>query len=95
MSIVNKIKTSVQTITGLPCYYDDSGRLNMKLDYLEYPLAFFTLINNGNLNTTNAHYRERVDIAMFFIKPTTFDFESLENELIIEECNIFMDQHFI
>ena len=86
MSIVNKIKTSVQTITGLPCYYDDSGRLNMKLDYLEYPLAFFTLINNGNLNTTNAHYRERVDIAMFFIKPTTFDFESLENELIIEEC---------
>ena len=86
MSIVNKIKTSVQTITGLPCYYDDSGRLNMKLDYLEYPLAFFTLINNGNLNTTNAHYRERVDIAMFFIKPTTFDFESLENEQIIEEC---------
>ena len=86
MSIVNKIKSSVQSITGLPCYYDDSGRLNMRLDYLEYPLAFFTLINNGNLNTTNAHYRERVDVAMFFIKPTTYDFESLENEAIIEEC---------
>ena len=86
MSIVNKIKSSVQSITGLPCYYDDSGRLNMRLDYLEYPLAFFTLINNGNLNTTNAHYRERVDVARFFIKPTTYDFESLENEAIIEEC---------
>ena len=85
-TIVNKIKESVETITGLPCYYDDSGRLNMRLDYLQYPLAFFTLINDGRLNITNANYREVVDVAMFFIKPTTFDFESIENEAIIEEC---------
>jgi hypothetical protein len=85
-TIVNKIKNSVESITGLPCYYDDSGRLNVKLDYLEYPLAFFTLINDGSLNIMNANYREVVDVAIFFIKPTTFDFESIENEAIIEEC---------
>ena len=85
MSLVNKIKESIEA-RGLNCIYDSLGMINQKLDYSNYPLAFFTLIKEGGLISVNGVYREVANIAIFFVKPSTFDFESLENEQIIDEC---------
>ena len=85
MSLITKIKNSIEA-RGLNCIYDSLGMINQKLDYSSYPLAFFTLIKEGGLISVNGVYREVANIAVFFVKPSTFDFESLENEQIIDEC---------
>lgn len=86
MSLINKIKDSVENCLNITCLYDSSGDINRRLDYIDYPAAFFTLINRGNLNTTNNIYREVANVVIFFVKTSQFDFESLENEAIIQEC---------
>lgn len=86
-TIVNKIKKSVQSGTGLTCLYGSLDSINVQMgDQTDFPVAFFVLLNNGSLDDRSSNYRERVDVAMFFVKPTEFDFESIENEAIISEC---------
>lgn len=87
MSLITKIKNSIEA-RGLNCIYDSLGMINQKLDYSDYPLAFFTLINEGGLITMNNVYKEIANVAVFFVKPSTFDFDSLENEAIIEDCKV-------
>lgn len=90
-TIVNKIKESVQAGTGLTCLYGSLDDINVQMgDQVSFPVAFFVLLNNGNL--VNRNYAERVDVAMFFVKPTEFDFNSLDNEEIIEECKQYAVQ---
>ena len=87
MSLVNKIKNSIEG-QGLTCLYDSTGDINRLLDYQDYPLAFFTLINTGGLITINNVYREIANVAVFFVNTSTFDFDSIENEAIIENCKV-------
>ncbi len=90
-TIVNKIKQSVQSGTGLTCLYGSLDDINVQMgDQTDFPVAFFVLLNNGNL--TERNYRERVDVAMFFVQPTQFDFESIENEELIAECKQYSFQ---
>ena len=86
MSLINKIKNSIEENTKLTCLYDDLGNINRRLDYADYPLCFFTLINRGGLISLNGIYRELANVVIFFVNTSTFDFESLENEQIIESC---------
>ena len=86
MSLINKIKNSIEENTKLTCLYDDLGNINRRLDYQSYPLCFFTLINRGGLISVNGVYRELANVVIFFVNTSTFDFESLENEQIIESC---------
>ena len=85
MSLINKIKGSIED-TGLTCLYDSAGDINRLLDYQNYPLAFFTLINRGGLISFNGVYREIANVVVFFVNTSTFDFDSLENEEIIKTC---------
>ena len=92
-TIVNKIKQSVQSGTGLTCLYGSLDSINVQMeDQTNFPVAFFVLLNNGNLNDHSSNYRERVDVAMFFVQPTEFDFESVENEALIEQCKQYAFQ---
>lgn len=85
MSLITKIKESIEA-RGLNCIYDSLWMINQKLDYSSYPLAFFTLIKEGGLISVNGVYRELANVVIFFVNTSTFDFESLENEQIIESC---------
>lgn len=92
-TIVNKIKQSVQSGTGLTCLYGSLDSINVQMeDQTNFPVAFFVLLNNGNLNERSNNYRERVDVAMFFVQPTEFDFDSIENEALIEQCKQYAFQ---
>lgn len=86
MSITQKIQESVKAATEVRCYYQSAEALNRIADYAEMPCAAFTLLEQQQLTTDNGNYRERVQIAMFFVDVTEFDFEAAQNELIIQGC---------
>lgn len=83
MSIVNKIKESVEAATGLTCYYHNNGELNRIMDNAEFPCAFFTIITDAEIINDTAQLRERADVGVFFCDKTDYDFDSIENEAII------------
>ena len=85
-TIINKIKNSIEESLNITCLYGSEGAINQKLDYSNYPLAFFTELNTGYVDSVNSHFREKANVAIFFVEPTKFDYGSLENEELIEEC---------
>lgn len=86
MTIVDKIRDSVHAATGLQLHYQSAEMLNTLLDSVTYPAAYLYLLRSTQIDTNGAHFRERPQIAVFFVQPTEFDFNSLENERLIDEC---------
>lgn len=84
MSIVNKIISSVQASTGYSCLYNSEAELDRLLDNAPLPCAWFTLISDGSVINETAQMRESVDVAIFFCDKSEFDFDSIENETILE-----------
>lgn len=86
-TIIDKIKASVEGATDCAFYYHSGGDLNLILDSVdEYPCAIATLLENGGAEIDGGQIRERVRIAVFFVKPTEFDFNAEDNERLIDEC---------
>lgn len=83
MSIVNKIKASVETATGLTCHYHSAGELDRIFDNAPLPCAFFTLLSEAEVVSDSSQLRERAEVAVFFCDKTDFDFGSIKNEAII------------
>lgn len=95
MTIVEKIILSVHDalnevvggeVVQFPVYYHDIETLNLIADTAQYPCAFFQLLTDGTLTNVNAQQRESVNVAIFFVEPSEFDFDALENEEIIDCC---------
>lgn len=88
MTIIDKIKKSVHDATGLPVYYDSEELLNVSLDNGKMPCAYFALLQDGSLIISNGLFRERVNIAIFFVDLTEFQPDAEENEKIIHACKL-------
>lgn len=86
MTIVEKIIQAVNDGGGVPCYYQSAEQLNRIADNMDYPCAYFFLLQQQGLNIDGGRIRERLQVAIFFVEPTEFDFDSIENEQIIERC---------
>lgn len=86
MMFVEKIIKSVETATGLKCYYQSAEEINRIFDYADHPSAHFFLIDSAGVQMSAGNIRERVQVAIFFCDLTEFDFNSIENEKIIEQC---------
>lgn len=91
MSIINKIKSSVEAAVGLSCYYHSDGELDRLFDTAPLPCAFFTLLTEAEVVNDTSQLRERAEVAVFFCDKTDFDFGSIENEAIIsvQRANAF------
>lgn len=91
MSIINKIKSSVEAATGLACYYHSAVELDRLFDNAPLPCAFFTLLTEAEVVNDTSQLRERAEVAVFFCDKTDFDFGSAENEAIIsvQRANAF------
>lgn len=85
MSIVDKIRRSVEKATELHCLYQSAEQLNRIADNTDFPAALFVLLTQGQIASIKP-LRERVTVAMFFVDKTEFDFQAAENEHIIEGC---------
>lgn len=88
MTIIEKIQSSVKAGAGVPCYYQSAEQLNRIADNMDYPCAYFFLLQQNTLNIDGGNFRERLQIAVFFVEPTEWDFDAIENEEIIDRCKI-------
>lgn len=88
MTFIEKVKESVELTTGCRFYYHAAGELNEVLAGVEIgedPIAFAYLLKGGEV-AVGKNCREGVNLAVFFCKKTEFDFNSYENEQLIDEC---------
>ena len=89
MTIIEKIKQSVEGATGMPFLYHAAGELNELLALCkELPVAYSFLIDSGTIDDVNGRYHERVTLAVMFCDKTDFDFNALENEEIIDRMKV-------
>lgn len=89
MTIIEKIKRSVEAATGLPFLYHAAGEINELIARAEnLPVAFAFLLDSGTIDDVNGRYRERVTLAVMFADKSQFDFNALENEEIIDRMKI-------
>mgnify|MGYP007115350179 CR=1 FL=1 len=89
MTIIEKIKQSVEGATSMPFLYHAAGELNELIARCgELPVAYSFLIDSGTIDDVNGRYHERVTIAVMFCDKTEFDFNALENEQIIDRMKV-------
>ena len=89
MTLINKIKKSVEGATGFPFLYHAAGEINELIARAaELPCAFAFLIDSGTVEDTNGMFHERVTFAVIFSDKTQFDFNALENEEIIDRMKV-------
>ena len=88
MNIIDKIQMSVYNATELHMYYDSFKRLNQVLDNAEFPCVFLRLLNTSTISNNNGMLCERVIVNIYFVNQTEFDFESYENEEIIDAMKV-------
>ena len=89
MTIIEKIKESVEGATALGFLYHAAGEINELIARAEsLPVAFAFLLDSGTIEDVNGMYHERVTLAVIFADKTQFDFNALENEQIINEMKI-------
>lgn len=88
MTIADKIKNSIQAVHGntFEVYYHDEPTLNLEADKMDLPCAVVQLITQGVLMFANGQIKESVTAAVFFVDISHFDFDSYENEEIIDQC---------
>jgi hypothetical protein len=89
MTIIEKIKQSIEGATGMPFLYHAAGELNELIARCkELPVAYSFLIDSGTIDDVNGRYHERVTLAVMFCDKTEFDFNALENEQIIDRMKV-------
>ena len=88
MTIVDKIIASIQAELGadFPVYYHDEPTLNLMTSQMQFPCALFQLLTTGNAVNEAGQIKERVSAAVFFVEPSQFDFNAVDNERIIDRC---------
>lgn len=79
-SIIQKIKQSVESATGLPFYYDTPQTLNVRLDRATFPCAMLHIVTSGAVSSNNAILRERLTVEVLFTTTSRLDFDGLDVE---------------
>ena len=80
MSIIKKIKASVEGATGLPFYYDTPQTLNLRLERATFPAALLHIITSGAVADTNGILRERLNVEVLFTTTSSLDFDGVDVE---------------
>lgn len=88
MTIVDKITNSIKAVhgDGFPVYYHDEPTLNLKTLQMQFPCALLQLLTTGRAVREGGMVKERVSAAVFFVEPSKFDFDAVDNEEIIDRC---------
>ncbi len=80
MSIIDKIKKSIEEATGLTFYYDTPQTLNVRLDRATYPCAMLHILQSGAATDANGILRERLTIEVLFATTSHLDFDGIDVE---------------
>ena len=89
MTFIEKLRNSIVNGAGVGTFcYHAAGDLNAILSGVEIGddvIAFCYLLGGGDV-AVGKQSRESVQVAVFFCKKTEFDFNSFENEQLIDDC---------
>jgi len=83
-NIIRKIKTSIETATGIPFIYGGNHAVNTLIETAPLPCAIAYLVDNSQVVDEAGILHERLNIAVFFVNKTNFDADSLDNEDVID-----------
>ena len=89
MTFIDKLRQTIERATACRFYYHAAGELNEVLASVRVgcePIAFAYLLKGGEVDVQRNQLREGVNLAVFFCKKTEFDFNSEENERLIDDC---------
>lgn len=92
MSIIQKIKESVERATGLDFYYDTPQTLNLRLDTATYPCAMLHIVTSGAVVGDNGIIRERLNVEVLFTTTSHLDFDGVDVEN--NELDVMKEQAF-
>lgn len=80
MSIIEKIKNSVESATGLTFYYDTPQTLNIRLERATFPCAMMNIVQSGAMFDQNGILRERLVVEVLFTTNSSLDFDGVDVE---------------
>lgn len=87
MSLIKKIKSAVEAM-GLEFCYDNGGGLDILIDNSDLSdgkcVAYAFLMSNSTMKDG----KESANFSVFFAKLTEFDFDSIENDTLQDECKV-------
>ena len=89
MTFIDKLRITIERATSCRFYYHAAGELNEVLASVRVgcePIAFAYLLKGGEVDVQRNQLREGVNLAVFFCKKTEFDFNSEDNESLIDDC---------
>ena len=89
MTFIDKLRITIERATACRFYYHAAGELNEVLASVQIgsePITFAYLLKGGEVDVRRNQLREGVNLAVFFCKKTEFDFNSEENERLIDDC---------
>ena len=89
MTFIDKLRITIERATACRFYYHAAGELNEVLAGVRVgcePISFAYLLKGGEVDVQRNQLREGVNLAVFFCKKTEFDFNSEENERLIDDC---------
>ena len=84
MTIIDKIKSSVETITGMQFIYESPQTINTRLDNMPMPCAFMNIIDQGVAIDDNGIIREQMTIQVMFCDLCELDFDGIDAERILD-----------
>lgn len=84
MTIIDKIKMSVEGATGLPYYYDTPQTLGVRLDSAKFPCAMMHVAESGAVTDDNGIVRERLTVELLVADLSRLDFDGIEAERQID-----------
>jgi hypothetical protein len=88
MNIARKIIQSVAEATDLKCYYGTRESINEQVSKGGLPCAFFALLEEINIQEGAGTIAKTYTLTISFARLTEFDYESVDNEDIIEHCQL-------
>lgn len=80
MTIIGKIKETVEAATGLCFFYDTPQTLNLRLDNAPFPCALMHIVESGAFADDNGVIRERLTVEVLFASKSRLDFDGLQVE---------------
>lgn len=73
MTFIEKIETSITTLTGLPFCYGSKADINYMMDNATIPAAIMYLIGSGGIVESNGTLRERLQVEILFANLCEYD----------------------
>jgi len=87
MEIVDKVKTILNSITGLKTVLYQSGfSANVSMDRKDTPAAILYLLTDFDVDIQHGTSKESAELEVFFCERTKFDITGDQKDTIINNC---------